>query len=143
MIIVTYGIILLTVFIYLYFLIFALAEDNSWKYIRKAIVIPTVVMLSCLGGSLTAVYLTKPSLANIIGWSPLGISLIVMLLSCFIWWPLSLWSIQRLTFPIFQSKYGLEKSDFRDFASMNIFNKKKKLERWQDRNSRASFDFKK
>ena len=143
----TYVFILYTLSIYILFLIFALAVDRNGKYILRAIAIPTVVLLICLGASLFAIYRTRPSFGaigemNLLGWSPLGISILVSALSC-IWAPLSLWSIQRLTFPIFQSKYGLTKSDFRDFSKMNIFNKKKKLERWQDRNSLGSFDFKK
>ncbi len=139
----TYVIIILTIFGYFIFMIHALAEDERGKYIAKAVVIPTLVLSISLGISLIAAYLTKPSISNITVWSPFGVSYIVFLLSYFIWLPLSFWSILRLTFPIFQKKYGLTKSDFRDFAGMNIFNKKKKIERWLDRISLSSFDFKK
>ena len=139
--ILTYVFVAMTIACYIVFLIYALADDRSGKYIIKAVTIPTLVSLVSLGVSLTAVYLTRlsPSILRF----PLGISILVFWLGGYLWSPLSIWSIQRLTFPIFQSKYGLTKSDFRDFASMNIFNKKKKLERWQDRNSLGSFDFKK
>ena len=133
----------MTIACYIVFLIYALADDRSGKYIIKAVKIPTLVSLVSLGVSLTALYLTRPSLSNIIGWSPPVISILVFYLGGYLWLSLSILSIQKLTFPIFQSKYGLTKSDFRDFASMNIFNKEKKLEKWRDNKSPSSFDFKK
>ncbi len=132
----------MTIACYIVFLIYALADDRSGKYIIKAVKIPTLVSLVSLGVSFTALYLTRLYPPNIIR-SPLVISILVFWLGGYLWSPLSIWSIQRLTFPIFQSKYGLEKSDFRDFASMNIFNKEKKLEKWRDNKSPSSFDFKK
>lgn len=93
--------------------------------------------------SLYLSYSIKPTIAIIVIRSPLGVSLILSLLSLLIWTPISFWSIRRKTFPTFQIQYGLEKSGFRNFSKMNIFNKKRKPERWKDRKASSSFDFKK
>lgn len=140
---ITFLVISLIIFGFLYFLVFAAPKECNLRCMVKNTGIPTIAFTALLALLLYLDYLDKPTGAGITGWSPLGISLLVLFPYYIVWIPLSLWMVNKSSFNIFQRKYNLSRSDFRDFSNMNVFNKKRKIEKWEDKNSMKAFDYKK